>query len=175
MSRKKVRSSEEEVATARDGGSQLCAVKGTEVSIVKGVSEVEIEREEAAEAAAAEKGFVRVDPMLRWDKRDRAMVICCYSMEFFQRLNGNEVMSCEGNNWAMNREGVGDVCSSWKQKKKSVGRSELIDSRETKYFGTSVLLWVWDESRSRSCHNLIRCSTTLLSSTVVLYLIENLH
>lgn len=90
-----MRSSEEEVATARDGGSQLCAVKGTEVSIVKGVSEVEIEREEAA---AAEKGFVRVDPMLRWDKRDRAMVICCYSMEFFQRLNGKEVMSCEGNN-----------------------------------------------------------------------------
>lgn len=65
------------MVTARDGASQLCAVKGTEVSMVREASE-EIGRDETA----ADKGFARVDPRPRREKVERAIgsvanKICC--------------------------------------------------------------------------------------------------
>lgn len=49
MSRKKERSSEGEVSTDRGGGSILCAVKGTLVSIVRTASAEEEEEEKERE------------------------------------------------------------------------------------------------------------------------------
>lgn len=67
-----------EVSTEREGGSQLCAVKGTEVSIVIGLESEEIERRREK---AAVKGLRNLDPTVEEDeedddaKRDSAMSI----------------------------------------------------------------------------------------------------
>lgn len=75
--RKNERSSEGDVVTEREGGSQLWAVKGREVSIVRvAVVSEEIGR---LRVKAAEKGLKRLDPMEEEeeeDKRDRAILIC---------------------------------------------------------------------------------------------------
>lgn len=60
------------MVTAREGASQLCAVKGTEVSMVRGASE-EIEREETA----ADRGLKRVDRRPRRERVERAMGCWC--------------------------------------------------------------------------------------------------
>lgn len=67
-----------EVSTEREGGSQLWAVKGTEVSIVIGLESEEIERRREK---AAVKGLRNLDPTVEEDeedddaKRDSAMSI----------------------------------------------------------------------------------------------------
>lgn len=61
------------MVTEREGGSQLCAVKGREVSIVReAVVSEEIGR---WRVKAAEKGLKRLVPLEEEDKRDRAISI----------------------------------------------------------------------------------------------------
>lgn len=62
MLRKKERSSWGLVSTEREGGSHLCAVKGTEVSTVSGSVELEIRRwKVGVQDDAVARGFRRLD------------------------------------------------------------------------------------------------------------------
>lgn len=83
MSRKKEKSSLGEVSTEREGASQLWAVKGTEVSIMRGVVSVEIGRRRRKTVV---RGLRRVEDRAVEEEVRRDRAISTVDLVWFVRV-----------------------------------------------------------------------------------------